>query len=576
MKTHNLPILLVLLCLLCVTGCTSASGNGLTEDEKATVAKSLNVSIGTVEAFHELSPVKCDSMKDKTLRDACVSQVLSSREYGSFVLADLTEEKILKQSYQTSTKDEANDQIHEFYTHKLYTNEEGSLFNAQKQIREEYNLSMMYLKVNDLPEKQCDITEIFRSGRSYSMDIFDNALDIIESELGNIKSAIKQVSSNEDSTLEPLEKIAKKCAEKLRDYKDAEGHYFLTLGGFYFVAIEYYIGQKALAMQCDLSRQSKKRLRRIEKILQKLSEPAIALVIKLNIEDFKKSSQKIIDQTLPRFHCVYHYLHIMPESLDAYTDFTDMISEASWELNREDYETDAEFNLAESFHENCLEPAASFPKDPAGHSFKYQATEDVVTLISAGLDGIFGNSDDISLTITPKQLEPYEQALSENLAKAREKAPKNTHQANAPREAPTRMAPPPQTQRAPNLTFVRDITYPNKTKPSWLIFKDQLGRFCAVITSSQYPILQENGYCIPFSGNDKALKDSFAGHAVAEINYPEHRQCKKLQPVSSNAYCNRFYKSFMEAAEIEHYVKFKKICQSGALPHVQKYCQYLE
>ena len=125
----------------------------------------------------------------------------------------------------------------------------------------------------------------------------------------------------------------------------------------------------------------------------------------------------------------------------------------------------------------------------------------------------------------------------------------------------------------PSLTFVRDITYKNQKKPSWIIFKDGQDRFCAVVTSSKYQILQETNYCIPFSGNDDDLKDSFAGNRIAEIDYPDHKQCKNVKTQSDNDYCNRFYQAFIQMATRENFVKLKDLCQSDE--DLKKYCEYM-
>lgn len=134
--------------------------------------------------------------------------------------------------------------------------------------------------------------------------------------------------------------------------------------------------------------------------------------------------------------------------------------------------------------------------------------------------------------------------------------------------------PPPTSGEAAQLVFVRDITYKKQKKPSWLIFKDQKNRFCAVVTSSKYQILQETNYCIPFSGKDEDLKDSFAGNRIAEIDYPEHKKCKNVNTKSSNAYCNNFYQAFIKMAERENFVKLKEQCQSDK--NLKNVCKYLE
>lgn len=110
--------------------------------------------------------------------------------------------------------------------------------------------------------------------------------------------------------------------------------------------------------------------------------------------------------------------------------------------------------------------------------------------------------------------------------------------------------------------YIRSITYKGKSTPSWIILKDRKGRYCAIITSSKYPVLESEHYCIPFSGNDKDLKDSFAGNIVAEIDFPEHRKCKNVEFISQNDYCNRFNKAFEDMARREEFFSVSEICKN--------------
>ena len=103
------------------------------------------------------------------------------------------------------------------------------------------------------------------------------------------------------------------------------------------------------------------------------------------------------------------------------------------------------------------------------------------------------------------------------------------------------------------IQYVREITYKGKSTPSWIILKDSHDRYCAIVTSSKYPVLEYDHYCIPFSGKDEDLKDSFAGNRIAEIDFPDHKNCKNVELVSDNDYCNRFYKAFEEMAQKEHF-----------------------
>lgn len=126
--------------------------------------------------------------------------------------------------------------------------------------------------------------------------------------------------------------------------------------------------------------------------------------------------------------------------------------------------------------------------------------------------------------------------------------------------------------------YIREITYKGKSTPSWIILKDPKGRYCAIITSSKYPILESEHYCIPFSGDDKDLKDSFAGNSVAEIDYPDHKKCKKVKTISDNDYCNKFYKAFEDMAKREQFLSVTGICKND--PNIDSefsdhICEYL-
>ena len=112
------------------------------------------------------------------------------------------------------------------------------------------------------------------------------------------------------------------------------------------------------------------------------------------------------------------------------------------------------------------------------------------------------------------------------------------------------------------IQYVREITYKGKSKPSWIILKDPKGRYCAIVTSSKYPVLELDHYCIPFSGNDADLKDSFAGNRVAEIDFPDHKKCKNVEFVSDNDYCNRFNKAFEDMANKEDFFSVTEICRN--------------
>lgn len=126
--------------------------------------------------------------------------------------------------------------------------------------------------------------------------------------------------------------------------------------------------------------------------------------------------------------------------------------------------------------------------------------------------------------------------------------------------------------------YIREITYKGKSTPSWIILQDTKGRPCAIVTSSKYSILESKHYCIPFSGDDKDLKDSFAGNSVAEIDFPDHKKCKKVKTISDNDYCNEFYKAFGDMAKREQFFSVTDICKND--PYVDSefqdhICEYL-
>ena len=126
--------------------------------------------------------------------------------------------------------------------------------------------------------------------------------------------------------------------------------------------------------------------------------------------------------------------------------------------------------------------------------------------------------------------------------------------------------------------YIREITYKGKSTPSWIILQDTKGRPCAIVTSSKYPILESEHYCIPFSGDDKDLKDSFAGNCVAEIDFPDHKKCKNVKTISDNDYCNEFYKAFGDMAKREQFFSVAGICKND--PYVDSefqdhICEYL-
>lgn len=129
-------------------------------------------------------------------------------------------------------------------------------------------------------------------------------------------------------------------------------------------------------------------------------------------------------------------------------------------------------------------------------------------------------------------------------------------------------------QRPPALKPIRTITW--KKKVGCLVFEDNNKRPCAVIVNSKYPILQDARYCIPFSGNDDDIKDSFAGSKVAQ-KYTDHKSCKNHQIVSNNTYCNGFFSEIIQEAKREHWVSFSDVCKqwSSTDPKISEYCNYL-
>ena len=126
----------------------------------------------------------------------------------------------------------------------------------------------------------------------------------------------------------------------------------------------------------------------------------------------------------------------------------------------------------------------------------------------------------------------------------------------------------------PALRPVRTIVW-NK-KVGCLVFEDNHRRPCAVIANSKYELLQRTRLCIPFSGNDEDIKDSWAGSKVA-AKYTEHKKCKNQPITTSDSYCRNFFNEIIQESSKDHWVSFSAICkqQAASDPVIREYCDYL-
>ena len=126
----------------------------------------------------------------------------------------------------------------------------------------------------------------------------------------------------------------------------------------------------------------------------------------------------------------------------------------------------------------------------------------------------------------------------------------------------------------PALRPVRTIVWNNKV--GCLVFEDNHRRPCAVIANSKYELLQRTRLCIPFSGNDADVKDSWAGSKVA-AKYTDHKKCKNQSVTTSDTYCRNFFNEIIQEAANDHWVSFSAICKQQAAtdPVIREYCGYL-
>lgn len=126
---------------------------------------------------------------------------------------------------------------------------------------------------------------------------------------------------------------------------------------------------------------------------------------------------------------------------------------------------------------------------------------------------------------------------------------------------------------------VRMIVYGEKTRPTWLIFRDASGRSCAVVTHSKYELLQKNRWCIPFN-KDGELKDSLVTAAAAK-KFSEYTVCKKgskSKPSTSDrdSYCKAFNEELQNEAGLQDWISLSELCaKKTASSKLKEYCLYL-
>ena len=130
------------------------------------------------------------------------------------------------------------------------------------------------------------------------------------------------------------------------------------------------------------------------------------------------------------------------------------------------------------------------------------------------------------------------------------------------------------------LTPVRAVKFPKKKYFSWLIMHDNLlDKPCHIITNSKYPIMQMNRWCIPFSGSDSDLSDTFA--ASVAMDYVDRKICKtgsSKQPSNGQtreAYCNQMFNALEAQAKRENWASFATICKTTTDAKLREYCDYL-
>lgn len=133
---------------------------------------------------------------------------------------------------------------------------------------------------------------------------------------------------------------------------------------------------------------------------------------------------------------------------------------------------------------------------------------------------------------------------------------------------------------AGRLSPVNTVTFKGKNYVSWLIMYDNVLKTpCHVITNSKYPIMQSNRWCIPFSGNEADLSDTFA--ATVAMTYADRKICKTgstKQPTNGqtrDTYCNQMFDDLQNQATREHWASLSEICKVSGDPKVKEYCGHL-
>lgn len=133
---------------------------------------------------------------------------------------------------------------------------------------------------------------------------------------------------------------------------------------------------------------------------------------------------------------------------------------------------------------------------------------------------------------------------------------------------------------ANRLSAVQTVTFKGKNYVSWLIMYDNvLKKHCHVITNSKYPIMQANRWCIPFSGNEADLSDTFTGSVA--MDYADRKICKTgstkapSDGQTRDAYCNQMFNDLQNQAKRENWASLTDICKVITDPKIKEYCGYL-
>jgi len=124
------------------------------------------------------------------------------------------------------------------------------------------------------------------------------------------------------------------------------------------------------------------------------------------------------------------------------------------------------------------------------------------------------------------------------------------------------------------------VKYPKFKHYTWLIFRDTLlNKPCFIVTNSKYPMLQEYRWCIPFSGVDDDINDSF--HGSVAMNYADRKICKEgstKEPSNGESrytYCSRMFSEVKQQAERENWASFSEICRTNYDSKIQEFCGYM-